>query len=49
MILHIGVSAAYGHYITVADGLKYDDELIRLMEYNEIPPEQIYMLVYNKD
>lgn len=46
VILHIGVNAGYGHYLTVSDGFKYDDELVEAMEYREIPPEQIYLMFY---
>jgi hypothetical protein len=35
-----------GHYTAVSGGVKYDDEKVSNMAYNEISPESIYMLFY---
>lgn len=48
VLCHIGTSADYGHYVTVSNGVCYDDELVTEMQYDRIKPEDIYMLFYIK-
>jgi ubiquitin C-terminal hydrolase len=48
VVCHIGTSADYGHYVTVSNGVCYDDELVTEMQYDTIKPEDIYMLFYIK-
>ena len=46
--MHIGANSTYGHYISSSEGFKFDDEVVSIQKFNEIPPEEIYMLVYSR-
>lgn len=48
VLCHVGTGADFGHYVTIADGIRYDDELLTKTSFENIAPDEIYMLFYIK-
>ena len=44
----MGINIDSGHYTAVIDGYKYDNDVVKECSFEEVRPEQIYMLFYVK-
>lgn len=39
VVCHIGTGANFGHYVAVADGVRYDDELLTKTSFQSVAPD----------